>query len=115
MTATAIANPPHLRLDLGPLTGIERLSARTVRVGALEIAVFRTADDAVFAIENRCPHKAGPLSQGIVHGRHVTCPLHNWVIGLEDGQAAAPDSGCVTRYAVEVQAGHIWLTVAPLS
>lgn len=115
MTASAVAKPSPLHLDLGPLTAIAPLGARTVRVGALEIAVFRTADDAVFALENRCPHKAGPLAQGIVHGRRVTCPLHNWVIGLEDGQAAAPDSGCVTRYPVEVRAGHIWLTVAPLS
>ena len=113
MPAAATTTDAPAPLDLGPLDAIPRLGARTVRVAGVEIAVFRTADDAVFALENRCPHKQGPLSQGIVHGRHVTCPLHNWVIGLDDGQAVAPDSGCVSRYPVEVHAGHVWLTAAP--
>jgi nitrite reductase (NADH) small subunit len=60
-----------------------------------DIAIFRTSDDAVFALHDQCPHKGGPLSQGIVHGRSVTCPLHAWKIGLDTGEAAAPDVGCV--------------------
>ena len=63
---------------------------------------FRTADDQVFALRDRCPHKGGPLSQGIVHGHRITCPLHNWVLELESGQAVAPDVGCATHYPVRL-------------
>jgi len=73
------------------------------------IAVFRTKDDEVFALEDRCPHKAGPLSQGIVHGHHVTCPLHNWLIDLRTGQAVAPDQGCAPTIPVQVLQDRILL------
>jgi nitrite reductase (NADH) small subunit len=101
-------------LDIGPAHAIPPLGARTVRAGGTEIAVFRTAQDAYYALENRCPHKEGPLAQGIVHGRRVTCPLHNWVIGLDDGRAAAPDEGCVRRYRVRVEGGRLLLGLEPL-
>ena len=68
-----------------------------------DIAIFRTADDRVFALHDRCPHKQGKLSQGIVHGTSVTCPLHNWVIGLEDGMAKDPDEGCVRTVPVKLE------------
>jgi nitrite reductase (NADH) small subunit len=87
---------------IGTLADIPRLGARTVRYGAREIAVFRTADDHVFALENRCPHKGGPLSEGIVHGRKVACPLHNWVIDLESGNATGADHGCAEEFPVEI-------------
>ena len=74
-----------------------------------DIAVFRTADDDVFAIHDKCPHKGGPLSQGIVHGRTVTCPLHNWKIQLEDGQAVAPDVGCTRPFSAKVEGGVVFL------
>ena len=74
-----------------------------------DIAVFRNAEDEVFALADRCPHKGGPLSQGIVFGRRVACPLHNWTIQLEDGGAAAPDAGCAMRYAVRIEAGEVFL------
>ncbi|MBN8899275.1 MAG: nitrite reductase small subunit NirD, partial [Rhodospirillales bacterium] len=74
-----------------------------------DVAVFRTADDRVFALFDRCPHKAGKLSQGIVHGSSVTCPLHAWVIGLGDGQAQAPDEGCARTVSVRVEDGRILL------
>ena len=63
-----------------------------------KIAVFRTSDDEVFALHDKCPHKGGPLSQGIVHGKRVTCPLHGWNIGLEDGHAVAPDVGGCKKF-----------------
>lgn len=72
---------------------IPTLGARQVEIGGTPIAIFRTADNRVFALRDRCPHKGGPLSQGIVHGDQVTCPLHSWVIGLHDGAAEAPDTG----------------------
>ncbi len=91
------------------LCDIPPLGARTVKVVGTTIAVFRTADDRIFALRDRCPHKGGPLSQGIVHGEQVTCPLHGWVIGLRDGVAEAPDTGCTGRYDVRVINGDVWL------
>lgn len=95
--------------DVGHLTEIPRLGARVVVTPAMDVAVFRTADDQVFALHDRCPHKAGKLSQGIVHGTSVTCPLHNWVIALADGRAREPDEGCVRRVPVRVRDGRILL------
>ena len=87
------------------LQDIPRLGSRVVRTEAHgDIAVFRNAEDEVFALADKCPHKGGPLSQGIVFGRSVACPLHNWTIGLDDGKAAAPDEGCANRFAVRVEA-----------
>ena len=74
-----------------------------------DIALFRTGDGEVFALLDRCPHKGGPLSQGIVFGRHVACPLHNWAISLEDGQARAPDAGCTVKFAAQVAGGRVML------
>ena len=92
------------------------LGARRVRrpVGT-DVAVFRTDDGRVFALLDRCPHKGGPLSQGIVFGEHVACPLHNWAISLVDGEARAPDIGCATRFAVRVEAGVVSLLASELA
>ena len=87
------------------------LGARVVKSACGNIAVFRNAEDEVFALEDRCPHKGGPLSQGIVHGTKVTCPLHNWTIRLADGCAVAPDQGCTRSYPVKVEAGQIFLQI----
>jgi nitrite reductase (NADH) small subunit len=78
-------------IQIGKLEDVPRQGSRVVNTATGEIALFRSVDDQVFALNNRCPHKGGPLSQGIVHGRRVTCPLHNWVIELETGNAVAPD------------------------
>ena len=75
------------------------------------IAVFRSAADEVFAVLDKCPHKAGPLSQGIVHGDTVTCPLHSWKIQLEDGQVVAPDVGCVKHFPIRVENGEVFLAL----
>jgi len=74
-----------------------------------KIAVFRTADDEVFALHDKCPHKGGPLSQGIVHGKRVTCPLHGWNLGLDDGKAVAPDVGSCKKFEVKVEDGDVFL------
>src|SRR5579863_3591344 len=92
---------------------IPRLGARVAEVAGTTVAVFRTVDDRVFAVRDRCPHKGGPLSQGIVHGEHVTCPLHGWVIGLRDGVAEGPDIGCTSRYDVRVIEDAVWLDLTP--
>jgi nitrite reductase (NADH) small subunit len=90
---------------------IPRLGARVVKSARGDIAVFRNAEDEVFALADKCPHRGGPLSQGIVYGRRVACPLHNWNIQLEDGCAVAPDAGCARRYAVKVEAGEVFLQI----
>ncbi len=92
---------------------IPALGARVVKVAGTSIAIFRTADDRIFALRDRCPHTGGPLSQGIVHGEQVTCPLHGWVIGLRDGVAVAPDLGCAPCYEVRVKDGEVWLDFRP--
>ena len=101
--------------DVCALDDIPKLGARRVRrPDGVDIAVFRTADDRVFALLDRCPHKGGPLSQGIVFGDRVACPLHNWTIELGSGQAVAPDEGCTNRFAVKVEGGRVLLDPAAL-
>jgi len=98
------------------VTDIPVLGSRTLPRGqGLDVALFRTADDQVFALLDRCPHKGGPLSQGIVFGQRVACPLHNWTIGLGDGQAQAPDQGCTPRFAVRVIDGQVLLDARELA
>jgi nitrite reductase (NADH) small subunit len=88
---------------IGSRDDIPRRGARCIATPRGKIAVFRTAEDRYFALEDRCPHKGGPLSQGIVHGNAVTCPLHNWVISLETGAALGADTGKVRTIPVEVE------------
>ncbi|CAM4151610.1 nitrite reductase small subunit NirD [Novosphingobium lubricantis] len=97
-------------LDIGPVDQITPGTARTLPVvGAEEIAVFRTQANEFYALVNKCPHKQGPLSQGIVHGNVVACPLHNWNISLKTGQALGDDEGCVPTVPLRVDAGRIYL------
>jgi nitrite reductase (NADH) small subunit len=98
------------------VTDIPVLGARRVkRTQGADVAVFRTADDRVFALLDRCPHKGGPLSQGIVFGDRVACPLHNWSIGLIDGSAAAPDVGQTSTFSVDLRDGEVWLDADELA
>ncbi|SHN19711.1 assimilatory nitrite reductase (NAD(P)H) small subunit [Roseibium suaedae] len=96
---------------IGDLTEIPVLGARCVKNGDMTIAVFRTADDQVLAIEDKCPHKNGPLSQGIVHDNCVTCPLHNWVISLETGRAQGADEGSVRVFPAKQEDGKVYLAL----
>jgi nitrite reductase (NADH) small subunit len=98
-------------LDIGALAEIPARGARTVAIpGGEEIAIFRTGGGKVYALVNRCPHKAGRLSQGIVHGDAVACPLHNWRISLATGEALGEDRGCVPTIPVRVDAGRILIS-----
>ena len=97
-------------IDIGPASQIEPGGARTLPVaGADEIAVFRTMAGEVYALVNKCPHKHGPLSQGIVHGDSVSCPLHNWRISLRTGEALGEDKGCTPTIPLKLDAGRIYL------
>jgi nitrite reductase (NADH) small subunit len=100
-------------VEIGAMNDIPRLGARVVATAQGDIAVFRTADDEVFALRDKCPHKGGPLSQGIVHGKRVACPLHDWKIHLDSGEAVAPDEGCAASFAVRVERGKLFLSLTP--
>jgi nitrite reductase (NADH) small subunit len=101
--------------DIGALDQIPRRGARVVRVAQGCVAVFRTADDQAFALEDRCPHKGGPLSQGIVHGKSVTCPLHNWVLSLETGEAQGADEGRALAFPLKLEEGRILIDLSALA
>ena len=97
-------------LDIGPVGQIGPGCARTLPVrGGEEVAVFHTLEGKFYALVNKCPHKQGPLSQGIVHGHVVTCPLHNWNISLKTGEALGDDKGCVPTIPLRVDVGRIYL------
>lgn len=91
------------------LGDIPTLGSRVVQHPNGDIAIFRNSEDEVFAVHDKCPHKGGPLSQGIVFGRKVACPLHNWNIDLTSGEAVAPDVGCTKSFQVKVESGVVWL------
>lgn len=103
--------PDEAWIRVGRLDDIPSLGARVVRINGESIAVFRTADDEVYALTDRCPHRGGPLSQGIVFGTRVACPLHDWVIELKTGTAVAPDEGRTATHRVRIESGVVWLVV----
>ena len=96
-------------IEVVELEKIPVLGSRLIKTKTLNTAVFRGSDDQVFAIRDSCPHKGGPLSQGIMHGHTVTCPLHSWKIDLVNGQALAPDQGCSHVYPVKIEDGKVYL------
>jgi nitrite reductase (NADH) small subunit len=99
----------HSWIKVAPLEDIPKLGARIVRTKTIDIGVFRTEDDRIFAINNSCPHKGGPLSQGIVYGDKVACPLHSWKISLVDGKAEEPDVGKAACFNTKVEDGFVYL------
>lgn len=97
-------------IEIVKLDEIPVLGSRVVETDTMKIAVFRTSTNEVFAIKYECPHMKGPLSQGIVHGTSVTCPLHNWKIDLQSGEALGPDEGCTNTFATKVENGMVYLS-----
>jgi nitrite reductase (NADH) small subunit len=98
-------------LDICALEDINVLGSRIVAGTKGDIAIFRTSTDEVFALDDRCPHKGGPLSQGLIFGKRVSCPLHNWQIELDSGEAVAPDVGCAHRHNAKVENGRVLLAL----
>jgi len=97
--------------EIVELNDIPKLGSRVVKTDTANIAIFRNSSDEVFAIKDECPHKQGPLSEGIVHGTSVTCPLHNWKIDLKSGEAMGADEGCTNTYQVKVENGKVFLAL----
>jgi nitrite reductase (NADH) small subunit len=100
-------------VDVGPESALPARGARTLKIGSLDVAVFRTGTGEVFALHDRCPHRGGPLSQGIVHGSRVTCPLHDWVIDLKSGCATGVDVGSTPTFAVRIVEGRVEIDLPP--
>ena len=98
-------------IPIGSMSDIPQRGARCVETPIGRIAIFRTAEDRVFALDDHCPHKGGPLSQGIVHGAAVTCPLHSWIISLETGKALGADEGCVRTIPIKVEGDKIFISL----
>ncbi|MGK0271456.1 MAG: nitrite reductase (NADH) small subunit [Cocleimonas sp.] len=96
-------------IKITALEEIPVLGSRVIEMDTVNIAVFRGKEDKIFAIKDQCPHKQGPLSQGIMHGDSVTCPLHNWKISLVSGEALGADEGCTNVYETKVEDGIIYL------
>jgi nitrite reductase (NADH) small subunit len=107
----ALVNDPTVWTDVGAVTDIPLRGARRVPTPTGDIAIFRTGDGAIYALKDTCPHKQGPLSQGIIHGHAVACPLHNWSIDLATGEAMGADrgKGCTPVAPVKVRDGRILL------
>lgn len=98
-------------IEVCDINDIPVLGARVVKTAEGDVAVFRTRDNQVFALRDRCPHKGGALSQGIVHGTSVTCPLHSWVISLQSGEAQGFDTGCTPRYPVKQEGARVFFSL----
>ncbi len=101
-------------IEIGSIDDVPFRGSRLVATQQGNIAIFKSAEGRIFALWDKCPHKGGPLSQGIVHGELVTCPLHNWVIGLETGEVKGPDQGCARKVKCKVEAGVVYIESAAL-
>jgi nitrite reductase (NADH) small subunit len=101
-------------IEIGRVDDVPRRGSRVVATHQGDIAIFKSAEGRIFALWDKCPHLGGPLSQGIVHEESVTCPLHNWVIGLETGEVNGPDQGCARKVKCKVEGDVVMLEAASL-
>jgi len=101
-------------LKLGPIDSIPPGEGRNFAACGQKIAVFRTRAGGVFAVQAECPHRHGPLADGLVGGTTLICPLHSWKFDLETGNALFGDCG-VKTYPVRVdESNDIVLTIDPM-
>lgn len=100
-----------MEVEIGPVGAIPPGEGRNFQVGALRVAVFHTRGGDVYAVQAECPHRGGPLANGLVGGSTLICPLHSWKFNLVNGQALMGDCGLKT-YVVRVsESGQILMTV----
>ena len=105
-----MSNKQWIRIT--PMHNIPLREGRSVTVAGREIAIFNLGDH-VLAVDGRCPHKGGPLAEGIVTGSTVVCPLHAWKISLETGSVTKPDANpaCVATYRTRIESGIVLIEV----
>lgn len=96
-------------LDAGTIDELPRPGARQLRTPQGNIALFRTGSDAIHAVADACPHRGGPLSQGMVYGERVHCAMHGLNLDLASGIAVAPDCGCAPVYPVRLEGRRIFV------
>ena len=113
MTAVAEKVTQEQWIEVGTVNDIPKDGARVVKTPLGDIAVFRNLQDEIFALRDKCPHKGGPLSQGIIYGKTVACPLHNWNIALDTGMAVAPDEGCAASFPIRLEGDKVFLSLTP--
>ena len=111
--AKKVAMQTEQWIEVGTISDIPKDGARVVKTPLGDIAVFRNMQDEIFALRDKCPHKGGPLSQGIIFGKTVACPLHNWNIALDTGIAVAPDEGCAASFPIRVEGEKVFLSLTP--
>ncbi|HIC45627.1 MAG TPA: nitrite reductase small subunit NirD [Methylophaga aminisulfidivorans] len=97
--------------EVGPLVDIPKKGSRVLVTAEGDVAVFRTSTDQIFALFDQCPHKKGPLSQGLVYDNRVACPLHNWVIDMNSGEATGPDEGCTRTFETKIENGTVFISL----
>lgn len=99
-------------IRIAPIDAVPPREGRAVDVGSREIALFNLGD-RFLAIDNRCPHRGGPLADGILAGGAVVCPLHAWKVCLETGAVQQPGgaSACLTTYPTRVKSDVVWIAV----
>ncbi|MDQ0199440.1 nitrite reductase small subunit NirD [Neobacillus ginsengisoli] len=107
-------NKSVTKLSIGTINEFQDRIGKTVRVGDIEVAVFKLSNGSIRAVENRCPHKGGVLSEGIVSGEFVFCPMHDWKICLDDGKVQEPDTGCVKTYQIIIDGDEVYLLIEEL-
>jgi len=111
--AKKVAMPTEQWIEVGNVSDIPKDGARVVKTHLGDIAVFRNMQDEIFALRDKCPHKGGPLSQGIIFGKTVACPLHNWNIALDTGIAVMPDEGCAASFPIRLEGEKVFLSLTP--
>lgn len=97
------------KIEISSVEQLPEKLGKCVKVRDMELALFRSSSGQIYALENRCPHKGGDLSQGIVSGEFVFCPLHDWKICMKDGKVQEPDHGCVKTYKVEMNDDKLFI------
>lgn len=106
-------NAPEITwTEVGRIEDLPRPGGRKLRTPAGDIALFRTSGDEVFALAEKCPHRGGPLSQGMVYGNRVQCCMHGLNLDLATGKAVAPEEGCAAPYPVRIEDGRIYVALA---
>jgi len=96
---------------IADLKDLPKQGAKSYTIGDRSIGIFRTFHNQIFAIHDQCPHKQGPLSEGLIHGKYVTCPLHDWTIDLQSGSCQSPDEGQVACYPLLIDGDEIWISL----